>query len=146
MLLSTVWLYTGCTTYGFAMNGMARDSETPDWLSSYFPQGQILRKYKLSVCMVNYIYIYIYIIQSSLKPNSTTDLQQYKRQVACVIAQQYSFATLCPTSLSFPQENIPPPFKNVIFSVSLLFKNSVSLKLPNLKLSQSRSICVKSWL
>jgi len=41
MLLSTVWLHTECTIYEGAMNCMTRDSETPDWLSSYIPQGQI---------------------------------------------------------------------------------------------------------
>jgi len=35
---------------------MAMDSETPYRRSSYIPQGQILRKYNLSVCMVNYVY------------------------------------------------------------------------------------------
>jgi hypothetical protein len=43
------------------MNCMVKDSENPDWHSSYIPQGQILREYRLSVRMVNYIYIYIYI-------------------------------------------------------------------------------------
>ena len=64
MLLSAVLLYTDFTTYEGAMNCMVRDSETPDWLRSYITQGPILRRYKLGVRMVIYIY---YIIHNTVQ-------------------------------------------------------------------------------
>jgi hypothetical protein len=66
----------------------------------------------------------VYTGKSSLNPNSSTlepDEPQHDRPVACVIAQQYSFATF--VSLRFHSRTVEfgAHFKNVV-SILLLFK------------------------
>jgi len=143
MRLSTAWLYTDCSTYEGAVNCMARDSDTPYWRSSYIPQGQIVRKYKLSGCMVSYMCNTQYSpLQNQIR--SLTDRNVTAKSPALSPSSIHS-----PPSNHFvfiPTRKNPPPFKNVVISVSLVFKNSISLKLPNLKLYQSEIVCVKSWL
>jgi hypothetical protein len=101
--------------------------------------------------MVNcvYIYTYTYTAINSVKIQTPThwyqDQPQHDCPAACVIAQHYSSATFISLRRHSRKENFVTRFKNVISIMFLsLFKNFVSLKLPNFKLRKSKNVFVQN--
>jgi hypothetical protein len=78
---------------------------------------------------------------------NTTEIQTPDRPAPCVIAQQYSSATVVSIALSFPHEKVRRWSKKFAFQFRLLFlkTNCLSVKLGNLKYRTSDIFCTE-WL
>jgi hypothetical protein len=78
-----------------------------------------------------------------LKPNTNT-LESHRPQnhhlAACVFAQQYSSATFISLRFHSRKEKFSAHFKHIIISIFYFFE-IVSLKLSDLKLCKSESVC-----
>ena len=80
-------------------------------------------------------------------PGSSNTLEtvrpQHDRPFACVIAQQYSSATVISLRFLSREENCVALFKTTLFHFFTFFLNCVAVKLPTWILPKSGSVCVK---
>jgi hypothetical protein len=69
------------------------------------------------------------------------DRPQCDRPAARIVAQQYSSATCISLRFYYRKEKFGLHIKILFFQLLLLFKNCLSLKLRNLELLKSGSVC-----